>query len=307
MKDELEKIKVEHYQQMIKDLKLLLNTDLVKLDTFYEKGIVFQFNNGYKLFISPYKSDRPGIVSSDGLMVIYDFDYINLSKILYKQPIKLTHENGSSQIYYIFQAYKKESFYDIEKQMINYKNIHTFELKDLLRTFLRLPLNPQLEYFLYGNDELSPRYNKKQKIKVTAKGISIRIQDKSTYVFESEDGLYVDLLDGLFYKDSQYVYLDRNLTQLVECQESDIKDDDQYFVSYNSNGDKKYLKSVLKEGADLSQVKKLKYYSIDNQEFLLKKDKENTYYLQQGKKKFRISHPDLLIYVLEGVEINNAI
>lgn len=307
MKDELEKIKVGHYQQMIKDLKTLLNPDLVKLDTFYEQGIVFQFNNGYKLFVSPYKSDRPGIVSSNGLMVIYDFDYINLSKILYNQPIKLTHENGSYQIYNIFQAYKKENFYDLENQMVNYSKIHTFELKDLLRTFLRLPVNPQFEFFLYGDDEITPRYNKNQKLKVTSKGVTIKIQDKSACVFEGEDGLYIDLLSGLFYKDKHYVYLDRNLTKLVECNESDIQDNDEYFVSYSANGDKKYSKSVLKEGSDLTKVKKIKYYYIDKQEFLLKKDKKNIYYLQQGKKKFRISHPDLLIYVLEGVEINNAI
>lgn len=282
------------YQDMITELKLKMNKAVVKIDTFSDRGIVLHFINGYKVIISPAQA-KSNHLHSDGISLIYDYDFNNLSHIVFDQPIKLDHENGSKFIFNIINTFKNEDFSNKIKQLENYKQINIYELKSLLAKYLRLPVNPDKEYFLYGDDELRPRFKQSPKIKFNNKGHKVIITDKSALLFDDGKRRYIDLESGLMYKKDGLLYLDRNIVVMKEFSEAEVKSgDDSYLVSFDQNGNKKFFKNVLKEGVDLSTIPTIKYTEADGFTYKLKKNK-NVYFFEDTQGKISISHPDLLV------------
>lgn len=282
------------YQEMITELKSKMNKAVVKIDTFSDRGIVFHFINGYKIIISPAKA-KSNHLHSDGVSLIYDYDFNNLSHIVFGQPIKLDHENGSKFIYNIVNTFKSEDFFNKEKQLENYKSINIYELKSLLAKYLLLPVNPDKEYFLYGDDELRPRFKQSPKLKFKAQGHKVIISDTSALLFDDGKRRYIDLESGLLYKKDGLLYLDRNIVVMKEFSEAEVKSgDDSYLVSFDQKGNKKFFKNVLKEGVDLSKIPTIKYQEVNGFFYKLKKNK-NVYFFEDEQGKISISHPDLLI------------
>lgn len=291
---------IDSFQELVKTLSEKLNHEVVKVTGFYQHGVILSFIDNTTIFISAQSSPRDSQVVANKFRLFYDPGMINLSKIVFNQPIKLDYDNGSKWLWQIIKSFTKEDYYNKEKQLKNYHKLHMFELKDLLRKTVHLPVDPNLEFFLYGDDELVARYKNNNKLEIPAKGVRVKIQDKSAILFKGKSR-NIDLSTGLFYMNDGYMYLDRNIVEMVDCEEGDHE-----FVSYNGNNEKKFSKMQLKAGVDLTKIKKIPYELADGMELTLKISKTknkngiHTYYFTDDEGKIRISHPDLLIYILSN-------
>jgi hypothetical protein len=279
---------VKAHHKMIKNLNKRLNHDLATAEGFYEQGVVIAFANGFNLFVNPFKGEYKATFSTKGLLVIQDPGLKNLNKVLKNDIKSFNYENGSKFLFQIIKAFSKNERKNVLK---NYQKVYHFELRDLLNSYFKLGLDPRKEFFLYGNDQLSPRFHQVKELKIGKGGIKVKIEDRSAILFNTELGRVLDLDSGMFYKTKSHIYLNK-IFHHEECSEKDATE-----VRHSGNA-VNYFKMVLNENVNLKNEKRFAYQSADKMKFTLKKDSKGIYSLWDDLGKIEFAHPDLLFRVI---------
>jgi hypothetical protein len=281
---------VKRFQTLVSKLRQTLHPELTSVAGFYNLGIVISFKNGFKAIISPFAPKHgKHYFSMNGILVIQDEDFKNLEKIINNKKFQLDYENGSKVLFSTLNTFSNQA---IKKVKQNYEDIYQFELRDLLNTFFNLKLNPRQEFFLYGKDELRPRFSQVKMIKIPKKGIPCRIEDKSALIISFNEHRCIDL-NWNGYATKTHIYFGDSFHN-VQCSQANSET-----VSYNSVTKKKtYWKKVLKPGLALKKEKGLPYKKADGFSFILKKDSKGIYSLWDKQGKIQIDHPDLLIRIM---------
>jgi hypothetical protein len=282
---------VKKYLNLVSTLRNKLNPQLTKVEGSYQQAIVISFKNNFKLFISPFAPRPPGRsnFTIQGMTVIQDENFKALEQILNNKKIEIKYEDGSKFLFHIIKAFSKS---EVKKVKENYKNIHEFELKSLLNDTFNLELDPNLEFFLFGSDEFSPRYSQTNDFKVPKSGIKCRIEDRSAIVINHPSGRILDLDSRNNYVTQKYIYLG-NIFHYKKCSKKDAS-----LIRSNGVNKKTYFKIVLNKNINLKKEKKLSYNNVNGWEFTLKIDSQGIYSLYDKIGQIKISHPDLLIRLI---------
>jgi hypothetical protein len=281
------------FQNMVTMLRSRLNPELTKVKSFYEQGIVIAFKNGFNLLITPLtpKNKFRPYFSCAGLSVIQDEDFFFLKKIVYKEKLEPSYENGSKHLFNIIQAFSSRNSKNALKY---YKSIFPFELKSLLNDHFKLGLDPAKEYFLYGNDELRPRFSQSKEIKVPKKGLRCKIDDDSAIIIYKPECRIIELTEPFHcYQDKKYIYIGK-IFHYKKC-----KAEDSTYIQFNGKTEKRtYMKAVLNKGVDLKKQERFAYKKANQMEFVLKQDSKGIFSLWDKDGEVIIVHPDLLIRIL---------
>lgn len=277
------------HKKTLEKLKKTLNAQLVSFEGFFKQGILLNFINNYKVLITPFQSEYKQVMNGKGLKVIHDKDFYYLRKFLNKEEFNPSSEDGSLFLKQILEAFSKNLKKD---KLINYyEKLYDFELKSLFSEFYKLGLDPKKEVFLFGNDEARPRFKEGSELKLTTKGIPVKIYDSSALLITNQKGeVYLDMhTHG--YKTEDKIYLNKIYTY-QDCLESECD-----IIEMGPNHEKKYKKMVLTPGTDLTKEPYLHYKNANGLKMLLKQEDGEYYFIYQNKK-IPTYHHDLLIYVL---------
>lgn len=290
----------EEYKKFREKLLKHFDKALVSISTHFGQAIFLNFINDFKVIIIPHENEHKDLVRERNIDIIFDKDFNFLRECLENkaelESIEKTDNFGLSTLFYLCKGFKKniskEEALDVYKKTIDYP------AKKLLSDTHNLKFDPSHEFFLFGNDELVPRYREYPQKSLFGNRNKIIVLDHGSCLFGEFGSRSIDLQTGMFYRDDQYIYIDKDIVKLVECNKIEATDIYVGSSGHGKNETKKYMKLVLKENVDLSKVKKLKYESAYQKVFYLnEKDGEYSLETEDGEK-IRISHPDLLIYIL---------
>lgn len=278
------------YQKLLSKLRSFVVPSLCKVSSRYGNSIILT-THGFSIVIIPRHSTTP-VESTDFVKVVYDNNFEILEKIVNHKKVKQNYENASYALVSFLSAVKpltkKQAKEFIEEKLNDYL------LRKALADHYKIKIDILSEYFLYGNDQLEPRYRSFQKkLIVPSKGLRVKVKDSSAFLFMKDDGTrHIDLFSGSLYRDEKFLYLDSSITYLKKCPPNQAD----YYTPFDGKID--HFKIALKKGVDLSQVKRIAYKSADKMVLTLKKDKKGVMYFEDKKGIITIAHPDLLICIL---------
>lgn len=176
-------------------------------------------------------------------------------------------------------------------QEVYWKN-HLLGIKASISKIFNLETVPQKEFFWLGSDELRPRYSgSKLNLKNEQR---VKVIDSSAILFQGQEGRSIDLLTGVTYSDDKYLYIGAKWKLKRLNSKSKEKADTTGFDGHKTF---KY-KSVKPSTEEIRKATKLPFLKIKGQVYTLKKQGETfSFYDEQGE--IKISHPDLLLYLLD--------
>lgn len=284
----------EEYKELLENLKALLDPAKVKVSSFFPQGVFLTCKNDFTVFITslvdPSEEDgRRGSMSTNNVKIVVDPELKCLRKLAAGKETSRNTEEASFFLKSIINSLSKNPS-NIDQ---TYFDLHDYKLKEMFSAFHNLSYNPSREIFLYGNDEFRLRFSPYLDIEVPKEGLEVEIIDSSAYILGEGKDRNIDLLTGInSYKLGDRLYLGKNLTEEVPATKEDC-----HTVSYNSKDkSKKYFKSVLKKGVDLSKEKSVLCLSANRKIFtLLPKGKKLV--LKDSEGIIEISHPDMLVYL----------
>lgn len=287
---------LKQYQAMRTKLEAWVDPKLCRLDCYYQTAIFFIFK-GFQVIVIPKANTYKYAATSKSAKVFFDDDFQMMKTVLNGKKLKKDYDNGSFIMEGLLGAVKKGLTNSEAEKAMN--NVHDYIIKKSIQEYYKLPENPDNEYFLYGDDELEPRYRGYQPPIALADGVAqkVKIKDPSALLITGKDGkLYIDLDTGINYSDDKFIYFG-NLTTRKICSAKAKH----HFVSYDSKtGKKTYYKTVLKKGIDLAKHEdKVAYVKADKMSFDLYFDssKKVFYFKDASDTHIHISHPDLLVYL----------
>ena len=283
-------------------IKLLNHFDksLVSISTHYNQAIFIKLKNDFIAIVIPYKCERKDLVMEKNIHIIFDENFQFLKKCIEETVSESDfdfYENfGLRDLFYLVKGFKKNI--NQEEAIYAYKKTIDYLPRKLLSETHNIGWNPGHEFFLFGNDELSPRYRGYPHKKILGDKNKVLILDKSAVVIGDINNRSIDLLPSTFYRDEKFIYLDKNIVSIVRTESNE---NDSLIVGHSINPKtlkKSYAKLVLDPSVDLSKVKKTPYENVDKKIFNLI-CKNDVYHLEDDDgEKIKISHPDLLIYIL---------
>lgn len=283
------------YKKMRDKLEKWVDPKICRIDCYYQVAIFFIFK-GFQVIVIPKANTHKFSATSKSAKVFYDDDFKLMKQVLSGKKLKKDYDNGSYIIEGLLGAVKKGLSTAQAEKAVN--EVHDYIIKKTLQEYYKLSDNPDNEYFLYGDDQLEPRYRGYQPPITLPDGVPqrVRIKDNSALLITGKNGdLYIDLNSGLHYQDDKYIYFG-DITERKTCTEKNAD-----LVSYNSKtGKKSYFKTVLKKGVKLKDHEnKVAYVKADGMKFTLyfESATKNFYFKDDNDNKIHISHPDLLVYL----------
>lgn len=287
---------INQYQAMRKKLQAWVDPKLCRLDCYYQTAIFFMFK-GFQVIVIPKANTYKYSATSKSAKIFFDDDFQMIRQVLQGKKLKKDYDNGSFIIAGLMQAVKKGlTNTEAEAAM---EEVHDYIIKKSIQEYYKLSENPDNEYFLYGDDQLEPRYRGYQPPITLPDHVAqaVRIKDSSAILIIHKDGTRtIDLNTGISYSDDKFIYFG-NITERKQCSEKSKY----HFVSFNSkDGKKTYFKTVLKKGVNLkTHEDKVAYVKADNMRFNLFFDSatKNFYFKDSEDQIIKIGHPDLMIYL----------
>jgi peroxiredoxin family protein len=288
---------LKQYNLMRTKLLNWVDPKICRLDLYYNTAIFFIFK-GFQVIVIPKSNAYKYAATSKSAKVVYDEDFQMINTIMKGKRLKKDYDNASSIIESLLQAVKQNL--SQTEALAAMEQAHDYIIKKNLQEYYKLTENPDREYFLYGDDQLEPRYRGYQPPISLPEGVAqrVRIKDSSALLITQKDGRkYIDLNSGIHYSDDKFIYFG-SLTERKKC----TAKSDYHFVSYNSKtNEKTYYKTVLKKGVNLANHEdKVPYVRADKMELDLYFDasKQEFYFQDEVGDKITISHPDLMVYLL---------
>jgi hypothetical protein len=285
---------------LIRKLKDKL-TDSVSVERISDSGFLFSFSNGFKLTVIPFSTEGKQSYWTTGFMTIHDVDYVYLTDWLAGRKKNGLNEKDRAAIllFDILNAFsKKES--TKKKARVNYDKVHQFELKDLLDTKFKLNLDPRKDFFLFGSDQLEPRFKQAgQELIIPKKGLKVQVNDKSALIFEYGNRRSIDLLVFGF-KTKKYIYPNTDIFTYVESSKP-TKNCLVKFTTDIKTGTNKMIYLTKKLNKDIKLVDEVKfpYVEAHGRIFTLKRCSGGIYSLYDNDGEISIAHPDLLISLVK--------
>jgi hypothetical protein len=287
---------LNQYKKMRSKLEAWVDPKLCRLDCYYRTAIFFMFK-GFQVIVIPQANLYKYSATSRSAKIFFDEDFQMIRTVLSGKKLKKDYDNGSFIISGLLAAIKKGlTNAQAEAAM---EEVHDYIIKKSIQEYYKLTENPDNEYFLYGDDQLEPRYRGYQPPITLPEGVGqpVRIKDSSALLITSKDGQkYIDLNSGIHYSDDKFIYFG-DITTRQKCSGKAQHD----LVSFNSKtGQKTYFKTVVKKGVNLKKhTDKVPYIKADGLKFtLFFEAATKTFYFQdEQNQRINISHPDLMVYL----------
>jgi hypothetical protein len=268
-----------------------LNPKLAHTYQLSKNLIRLQTSDGYLITIINSKDDAV-IHHGSKDTIFLDFEGNLLNHFLTKSKILVSDNYDVNSYNKVFLEILKALSVKTKKEAIKQlDNVPFFEIKNLLIKTFNIDYKLENIYDVFGDDEYRPAFYKD----VKAKNIinkKVRIEDKSCYLFNDE---FVDMLSGMRHHTKTKVYPE------VSVKYKEVSKDDKYHdVSCGPNAKVyRYLQKVKITKDELKGKEFIKIRNLKNEVFTFI-NTPNGYALKDDKGNvFKISHPDLRIYVLE--------